>query len=376
LAVRAELQRRGLDPARFEPPRTPAPWDGSDLCVLVDAAVRGGSWHVVREALAHGENACAVRLPGFGGLLAHRTQPGKVLADEFADRVRVIACLTGTPFLVTSDDAVDRLGEATWRDVRSACRADADDTVVLLWGPRSDLVTAAHEVLLRARDAFDGVPSETRQARADGTTGFERILPGPQRMYPDTDMPPLPIPDAWVVAIDAAPVERPWQREDRYRAAGLAAACAQRLAVAPWAGLFDQLLPMPQAVARRMAWAILLLRRQLRAVGCDVARVRALVQAVVTGEIHPDGLRPLFEALLAQPERAATELLAAHRRRAGDSEHEGLLQRLSRDLKKTRIRGDAAARRRWAMGQALGTLPRGSVDPAVLAEKIDALVSE
>ena len=37
---------------------------------------------------------------------------------------------------------------------------------------------------------LDGIPNETRQPFEDGSTDFERILPGPDRMYPDTDSPP------------------------------------------------------------------------------------------------------------------------------------------------------------------------------------------
>jgi glutamyl-tRNA(Gln) amidotransferase subunit E len=45
----------------------------------------------------------------------------------------------------------------------------------------------------RCRLALQGVPNETRKALADGTTIFERVLPGPDRMYPDTDSTPIPI---------------------------------------------------------------------------------------------------------------------------------------------------------------------------------------
>jgi len=41
--------------------------------------------------------------------------------------------------------------------------------------------------------AFDGVPNETRKSFADGSTIFERVLPGPDRMYPDTDSAPISI---------------------------------------------------------------------------------------------------------------------------------------------------------------------------------------
>ena len=49
--------------------------------------------------------------------------------------------------------------------------------------------------------AFDGVPNETRKALADGTTIFERVLPGPDRMYPDTDSAPIPIDEAVIEQI-------------------------------------------------------------------------------------------------------------------------------------------------------------------------------
>jgi glutamyl-tRNA(Gln) amidotransferase subunit E len=37
------------------------------------------------------------------------------------------------------------------------------------------------------------VPNETRKGLPNGTTIFERVLPGPDRMYPDTDSAPIPI---------------------------------------------------------------------------------------------------------------------------------------------------------------------------------------
>jgi glutamyl-tRNA(Gln) amidotransferase subunit E len=43
--------------------------------------------------------------------------------------------------------------------------------------------------------AFEGVPNETRKSFEDGTTIFERVLPGADRMYPDTDSPPIPLPE-------------------------------------------------------------------------------------------------------------------------------------------------------------------------------------
>ena len=43
--------------------------------------------------------------------------------------------------------------------------------------------------------AMSGVPDETRKSFEDGTTIFERVLPGADRIYPDTDSAPIPLDD-------------------------------------------------------------------------------------------------------------------------------------------------------------------------------------
>ncbi|HUW93507.1 MAG TPA: hypothetical protein VMV74_10100, partial [Bacteroidales bacterium] len=53
--------------------------------------------------------------------------------------------------------------------------------------------TALETVEERLRMAFEGVPNETRKSFPDGRTIFERVLPGRDRMYPDTDSEPIPV---------------------------------------------------------------------------------------------------------------------------------------------------------------------------------------
>ncbi len=113
-----------------------------------------------------------------------------VFLREVSDRVRVIACLTTLPNIAHSDSPSESFSSAEWEAVRRALKATRDDAAVVVWGGREDAKTGAQEITIRAREAAVGVPSETRQALHDGTNGFERILPGPDRMYPDTDLPP------------------------------------------------------------------------------------------------------------------------------------------------------------------------------------------
>ena len=132
----------------------------------------------------------AVRLKGLAGTLGWPTQPDCIFAHELAGRVRVIAGLDQRPILLHSEKWPDYHGSLQeLRRVRARLHCNPEDAVVVVWGPEEDTVTAADEIRLRYVDAIDGIPNETRQPFADGSTDFERILPGPDRMYPDTDSP-------------------------------------------------------------------------------------------------------------------------------------------------------------------------------------------
>jgi glutamyl-tRNA(Gln) amidotransferase subunit E len=152
-----------------------------------------------------------VNLPGFGGVMSHFTQPGRMFADEFSDRLKVIACIE-KPNMVHSEMADDPLGEKSWEKVRSFLGSAEGDAQIIFWGPEDDIKTALETIDERARMAFTGVPNETRKSFPDGTTMFERVLPGADRMYPDTDSAPIPLDDS---EIDAAIASLPKQVSER-----------------------------------------------------------------------------------------------------------------------------------------------------------------
>ncbi|HZM15862.1 MAG TPA: Glu-tRNA(Gln) amidotransferase subunit GatE [Candidatus Krumholzibacteria bacterium] len=380
LRLRAELHRRGVTRASLQLPEG-KPWETSPLVLDATSILRGRD--SVGETLQQGQMACALRLPGLAGILKHRTQPGLTFAHEIAERVRVIACLMAQPFMTHSDGDGEPLCHTDWRELRHALQASADDALIVLWGPEQDCATAAREVFLRLLDALDGVPAETRQAFPDGRTGFERILPGPDRMYPDTDTPPIPIPDAWVEQARLSLPERPWQKEDRYRQVGLDAAAAARLAVAPWAGLFDSLAPATPLAARRLQQAMekrfpswlrrsIGTRRPLALPPWPPApRLAPLVRAVEQGALRPEALEPALGFLLADDERPAAEILARFQPQPEDGAQ--VESRLVQVL--TKADDFTAPRRekflRWAMGEVMSDL-QGRVDPQHVQQRLAA----
>ncbi len=148
-------------------------------------------WRDIRET---GGRLTAMNLPEFKGLLSFFTQPGHVFADELAGRLKVIACLE-RPNLVHSEQVGAPVGDTDWALIRDKLQPGDRDAQVLVWGPDRDVTTALETIEERCRMAFEGVPNETRKSLSDGTTIFERVLPGPDRMYPDTDSAPIAIPD-------------------------------------------------------------------------------------------------------------------------------------------------------------------------------------
>ena len=383
LRLRAELARRGVTADLLRMADKRLPWDVSPLVADVSRLFARARFAPLRQARDQAMTVCAVRLPGFGGLLAHRTQPGLTFAHELSERVRVIACPAHRRFMAHSD-APDGIPPAKWRAAGAAVQAETGDAVVLVWAERGDAATAAREILIRAQDATLGVPAETRQAHRGGTTGFERILPGADRMYPDTDTPPVPIADALIERVRATLPDPPWTRVERYVALGLDEVAAQRLAAAPWAALFDQAAPQAGGLARRLAASLAKRMPYHARVGRSPSPaagpiLRAALERIAAREIRSEALDRLVDAAVSAGDGAVEPTLAPFVRRPGDA---ALLERvLDRVAERARALAHRApeTRLRWALGQAMPELLGRADPPDVrrrLAERLGAAALE
>jgi glutamyl-tRNA(Gln) amidotransferase subunit E len=235
LRLRDELHRQGLTAPESVHVETS---DVTDLCAssLLEP-LRAQAWEQFvaterrRPGFELGEGrfrVLAVRLPGLGKTLSWPTQPGRTFAHELAGRVRVVSGLDQPPILFHSEDWPTGAGDEL-EALREATKSGPADGLVVVWGPEADTRTAADEIRIRYADATEGVPNETRQPFPDGTTDFERILPGPDRMYPDTDSPPTRVTRERVERLRAELPEPPWEREARYRAVGVPTSTAHYL---------------------------------------------------------------------------------------------------------------------------------------------------
>ena len=151
----------------------------------------------IQKAIERNEKLYAVNLPCFGGLLSHFAQPEKPFYDEFTNRLKVIACIE-KPNMATSEDIDDIVSEAVFAQIQKLFNAKENDAQIIFWSPAADVKTALETIEERALMAFDGIPAETRKSFCNGTTIFERVLPGADRMYPDTDSAPIPLESEYI----------------------------------------------------------------------------------------------------------------------------------------------------------------------------------
>ena len=153
--------------------------------------------NTIKEKLDRGYRVIAINLPGCGGILSHFTQPDHIFADEISDRLKVIACIE-KPNMTHSEELNPVMTAREMGKIAALLESGDDDAQLILWGPSDDIPTAIETVEERIRMAFEGVPNETRKTFPDGTTIFERVLPGRDRMYPDTDSEPIPLTDEYI----------------------------------------------------------------------------------------------------------------------------------------------------------------------------------
>ena len=375
LEIREELKHRGVTSDSFVSHH-------ADVTRIVARTLYGP----MREALDAGCVVKCVVLRGFAGILNRQTQEDTTFAKEFSDRIRVISCLTHLPNMVHSDMASESLYGKDWKRIRKLMKADQGDALLLVWGDEADTKSACEEITNRAREATVGVPSDTRQGFKDGTNGFERVLPGAQRMYPDTDLPPITIAPSRVARIRKSLPTYVWDVDQRFRDLGLNDEFTTALHRSPFSQLF---LRIVDELGGAPMWVALVLCQRLksfRRAGLPLSRLTDEVlleafKAHADGRCGRDGLIQVFYALLGgtadssqqtpSVEQALASLGDAAAQNEIDSELSAAMKRFGNERFRT-----AASRHRHIMGALMHRF-RGRVDGSALSEQVrDALATD
>jgi glutamyl-tRNA(Gln) amidotransferase subunit E len=284
LRLREELKKRFITSESFKA-------ESFDITKLLKKV----NYAPLKSAADSGMKLSTVVLQGFKDLLHWQTQTDTYFSKEISDRVRVIACLTNIPNLIHSDSKSDTISSADWQKIKKFTNAVDDDTMVIVWGSEDDVKTAVSEIIIRAKEATIGIPSETRQAMSDGTNGFERILPGADRMYPDTDLPPKKINKEQLDKIKSWLPEQIWKRIEWYNKLGIPKDTIEELSISKYAELFKKAVDVWKVNPTTAAVFLIQYPKRLKKYGCMIewlheSMFEGILKSFSDGKISQDAL--------------------------------------------------------------------------------------
>jgi glutamyl-tRNA(Gln) amidotransferase subunit E len=129
-------------------------------------------------------------LRGFAGLIGREIQPGRRFGSEISDYVR--KCGVGGLFHTDELPAYGVTAEEVSILKENLCAGERD-VVIIVATTEQKSRCAMQMIIRRAELAMEGVPEETRKMLEGGSTTYMRPLPGAARMYPETDILPVPV---------------------------------------------------------------------------------------------------------------------------------------------------------------------------------------
>ena len=199
IRVKSILNERGTAPAVFEP-------------VDVTEVFKDCESKVIKGALDDKGKVIAVRLPGFAGVMNGDNKTLR-LGSEMAQRART----KGVKGIFHSDELPNYGIEQPYVDAlrQFIGMTGENDAFVICAAKEKKAVDALEMAVIRANEALEGVPEETRDPLPDGTTKYSRPLPGAARMYPETDVPPTLITEERLAQVRDNMPEFPEQIEKR-----------------------------------------------------------------------------------------------------------------------------------------------------------------
>jgi glutamyl-tRNA(Gln) amidotransferase subunit E len=96
-------------------------------------------------------------------------------------------------------------------EIASIMNPEPGDAFIVVVGPERRAMHAMKKIVERAKMALDGVPQETRRLLPSGNSEFLRVIHGKERIYPDTDTPPIVISKELVEECRSKTGKRPWE---------------------------------------------------------------------------------------------------------------------------------------------------------------------
>lgn len=257
--------------------------------------------HLIKRAIERDGKVLALKLKGFSGILGYEPYPGIRLGKEMAELVRFY----GLGGIFHSDELPGYgIKNSEIENLKKVLNISDNDAFVILAGQKDNVFDAMMAIVERAKDALQGVPYETRGPTSDGKTRFIRPRPGPARMYPETDLPPIPITKELLLKIQKE-VPKPWEEqiEEYVLKYGLSHELAQKVFDSDYSELFEIIASktkiQPSFIAATLTETLVSLSRA----GFDINRIdekdlMELFLSIDEGKISKEALPQVLEVFL------------------------------------------------------------------------------
>ncbi len=169
------------------------------------------------------DKAFVTIFPKMKGLFGLEVQPDKDFGLEIFEKsmlVTGIPCENHFHSDENEENAVRKrsnhpcrlpIGEKKIVEIASIMNPEPGDAFIVVAGPERRAMHAMKKIVERAKMALDGVPQETRRLLPSGNSEFLRVIHGKERIYPDTDTPPIVISKEMVEECRSKTGKRPWE---------------------------------------------------------------------------------------------------------------------------------------------------------------------
>ncbi|HEV8289695.1 MAG TPA: Glu-tRNA(Gln) amidotransferase subunit GatE [Candidatus Norongarragalinales archaeon] len=232
----------------------------------VSSLTKNSKSPLLQKGFAQGKVLLGAKLAGFTTVLKMEIMPEHRFGTELADYARASAGVGG---LIHSDEDLEEKYKIEQDIAASLFRGlgvTSTDAFILVIDTPVKAEKALRSAFARAMQALEGVPVETRKAEGDKSR-FLRPMPGAQRMYPETDVPPIALTREFIESIN--PPKSPEEIVKELRKEGLNEQLTQKLASSPHLLAFQELRQKTKADATIVATTLLETLRNLSREGID-----------------------------------------------------------------------------------------------------------
>ena len=292
---------------------------------------------IIQKALKDNSIIKALKIPNFSGMFGYSPYEGIRLGKEIGQLVKFY----GIGGVFHSDELPNYgIEENDIEIVKTLLEIKEDDAFLIIAAPSSKIDFAIESIINRINSAVKGVPAETRLATPNGDTVFLRPRPGASRMYPETDIPPIPVTNHELIIAENN-IPKSWDEslkelQEKY---SLNLQLAEQIFDSQYIDLFEKISSKtqisPTFVASILCSSITNLERSgLNAKLLTNKEIEKSFEYLQNGKIAKESIEMIFESIMAGKSNSLEEAMKnTSIETLNEAELEKMIEKITNDNK-------------------------------------------